>query len=106
MLFIWRHYRSGEIINHGKVKAPCRVTAKRKVTSDFRNHQSRTRRFSWREKAYYTIASLSDMRGIPYPLSVASEFIVFFETDNENAMIRDLTNPNPKQHFLDQQGLF
>ena len=27
-------------MNGGQVNAPCRVTAKRKVSEDFRNHQS------------------------------------------------------------------
>ena len=100
MRFIWRHYSNGKIINQGEVKAPCRVTAKRKVTIDFSNfhsHQRPRQRLSWREKVYYTIASISDMRGIRYPLSSESEFIVFFCPDNENGMLSDLTNPSDSQ---------
>ena len=95
MRFIWRHYKNGEIINQGEVKAPCRLTAKRKVTK-----ASACKGLSWREKVNYTIASISDMRGIRYPLSSESkfsEFVVFFYPDNKNEMLSDLTNPNDSQ---------
>ena len=94
MVFIWRHYIGRKMVSDGEVTAPCRVTAKRKVTRAIKEAGvvRSSYRPKWREKVYYTITSLSDLRGIRHPMSNPwADFIVFFEKDNENGMISDLT---------------
>ena len=102
MNLIWRHYQGNEILHEGTVTAPCRSTAKAKVTRAIKLEGVVNTRYraGWREYANYTITSISDLRGIRYPMSSQREFIVFYEPDRENAMISDLTDPKQKGNEL------
>ena len=102
MELIWRHYKGNKVLHEGTVTAPCRVTAKSKVTRAIKLERLVDSRYraGWREYANYTITSISDLRGIRYPISAQREFIVFYEPDRENAMISDLTDPKQKDNQL------
>jgi len=107
MKIIWRHYKGSKILNEGEVKAPCRVTAKRIVTTAIKennvvpqNYKSR-----WSEKSCYTTTSIDDLRGVTYPMSVSREFIVFFHPEDEKKMITEMTSPKQLAES-DQLDLF
>ena len=102
MDLIWRHYEGNKVLHEGTVTAPCHVTAKGKVTRAIKRERIVDSRYraGWREYENYTITSISDLRGIRYPISAQREFIVFYKPDRETSMINDLTDPKQKGNEL------
>ena len=95
MKLIWRYYHGNHIINEGTVNAPCRVTAKRKVTKAIKKAQVVPIDYKsrWSEKQHHTITPVDNLRGKRFPMSTSTKFIVFFYPENEQKMINEMTHP-------------
>lgn len=101
MKFIWRRYQGSKIIGEGVIEAECRVRAKALV---MKASQTGGWRKQWHEHQFGVIKSYHDMRGRFLMNQQTSSFVVFFEPENEDAMIQSLTHP--ENRGAEQQTLF